>query len=274
MDVPPQQTTLAVETTTADSTTEETRSLEKTSRVTEATEPAVSVQTSVNFTSSSDVFEDFQPSNYYGADGNPIFERPSPGFGHEVFHKPQLFARPNSQFLGPPKSADNNNTHKNNVVFPRATQKHYSEYSQYENQPNEPVESKGPYKFTTAVLPQPQSRDPYKLLTTGVLLPQPQSAKPLKHDYDSGSLQPVSYYDENLYERHFGKTHLHGKEVWAYPDEPPPKFHHGGGSVAVHKKDPWRSVLKVLATILPVGLLLASFPPTVIKVNSTQYPYQ
>ncbi|XP_016663153.1 uncharacterized protein LOC100574016 [Acyrthosiphon pisum] len=227
-----------------DTTTEETKSSEKISQVTEAT--AVSVQTSVNFSSFSPsaVFEDFKPSNYYRPDGNPIFERPSPQVSHEVFHKPEYFARPNNQANKlPTKSKDNN------VIFPQATQEHYSQYSQFDNRSNGP-ESRGPYKFTEA-LPQHQF-------------------KPMKHDF--GGELPSSAYDNNFYERHFGK--YHGNEMSQYPDiiHEPPKIYHS--VTTARKKDPWRSMLKVLATILPVGLLLASFPPTVIKVNSTQYPYQ
>jgi len=230
-------------TKTTDTTTEATKSVEKIPRVTEAT--AVSVQTSVNFSSygPKEVFEDFKPSNYYRPDGNPIFERPNLQVTHEGFHRPQYFARPNNQeHQSSPKPGDNN------VVFPQATQEHYSQYSQHDNQSNGP-ESRGPYKFTE-VLPQPQS-------------------KPVKHDF--GGTLPISAYDNNFYERHFGK--YHGKEMSHYPDiiHESPKLHH---SVTTHKKDPWTSMLKVLATILPVGLLLASFPPTVIKVNSMQYPYQ
>jgi len=236
-------------TETSDTTTEETKSLEKISPVTEANS-AVSVQTSVNFSSYSPsvVYEDFKPSNYYRPDGNPIFERPSPQVTHEVFHKPEYFARPNNQTnRSPPKPSDNNN-----IVFPQATQEHYSRYSQYDNNRSNGPESRGPYKFTDNVLPQ-------------------QNSKPMKHDF--GGTLPISAYDNNFYERHFGKYQVN--EFSQYPShiihEPPKNYH---SLTTVHKKDPWRSMLKVLATILPVGLLLASFPPTVIKVNSTQYPYQ
>lgn len=220
--------------------TEKTKSLEKISLVTEAT--AVSVQTSVNFSSygPSVVFEDFKPSNYYRPDGNPIFERPSPQVTHKVFHKPEYFARPNKQtYQLPPKSSDSN------VVFPQATQEHYSQYSHPDNQSNGP-ESRGPYTFTE-VLPQQQS-------------------KPMKHDFGGHG----SAYD-NFYERNFGKYHVNEMSQYSDIIHGPPKVYH---SVTAHKKDPWKSMLKVLATILPVGLLLASFPPTVIKVDSKQYPYQ
>ncbi|XP_025204324.1 uncharacterized protein LOC112601106 isoform X2 [Melanaphis sacchari] len=223
--------------------TEETKNLEKIALVTEAT--AVSVKTSVNFSSYGPnvVFEDFKPSNYYRPDGNPIFERPSPQVTHEVFHKPEYFARPNKQtYQLPPKSSDSN------VVFPQATNEYYSQYSHNDNRSNG-LESRGPYKFTE-VLPQPQS-------------------KPMKHDF--GGMQHISASDNNFYEKHFGK--YYGNEMSQYSDiiHEPPKLYH---SVTTHKKDPWKSMLKVLATILPVGLLLASFPPTVIKVDSKQYPYQ
>ncbi|XP_060842958.1 uncharacterized protein LOC132923142 isoform X1 [Rhopalosiphum padi] len=243
-------------TETTDTTTENTKSLEKIPRVTEETkslekislvteDTAVSVQTTVNFSSYSPsvVFEDFKPSNYYRPDGNPIFEKPSPQVTNKVFHKPEYFARPNKQtYQLPPKPNDSN------VVFPQATQEHYYQYSHHDNRSNGP-ESRGPYKFTE-VLPQPQS-------------------KPMKHDF--GGTQHTSAYDYNSYERHFGK--YHGNEMSQYSDiiHEPPKIYH---SVTTHKKDPWKSMLKVLATILPVGLLLASFPPTVIKVDSKQYPYQ
>ncbi|XP_027850436.2 uncharacterized protein LOC114129796 isoform X1 [Aphis gossypii] len=222
--------------------TEETKSFEKISLVTEAT--AVSVQTSVNFSSykPSVVFEDFKPSNYYRPDGNPIFERPSPQFTHEIFHKPEYFARPNKQtYQLPPKSSESN------VVFPQASQEHYSQYSHPDNRSNGP-ESRGPHTFAE-VSPQPQS-------------------KPMKHDF--GGAQHASAYD-NFYERHFGKYHVNEMSQYSDIMHGPPKVYH---SVTSHKKDPWKSMLKVLATILPVGLLLASFPPTVIKVDSKQYPYQ
>ncbi|XP_022172876.1 uncharacterized protein LOC111035533 [Myzus persicae] len=232
-------------TETTDTTTEELKSLEKISVVTQAT--AVSVHTSVNFSSykPSEVFEDFKPSNYYRPDGNPIFERPSPEVANQVFLKPQYFVKPDNQTnRSSPKPSDNN------VVFPQATQEHYSQYSQYDDRSNGP-ESRGPYKFTE-VSPR-------------------QQFKPMKHDF--GGTLPIGAYDNNYYERHFGKYHV--KEMSHYPDiihEPPKVYHHS--VTTAHKKDPWKSMLKVLATILPVGLLLASFPPTVIKVNSTQYPYQ
>uniref|UniRef100_A0A2S2QCF8 Uncharacterized protein n=1 Tax=Sipha flava TaxID=143950 RepID=A0A2S2QCF8_9HEMI len=229
---------------TTDPTTEETtvKSSETVAQVTEAT--AVSVKSSVNFSSSyvpSEVYEDFKPSNYYRPDGNPIYEKPSTYVNPEIFHGTQHFQRPNG-LVNPsltPKPDDKN------IVFPQASHDHIIQHSNRSNGP----EFRSPYKYTE-IFTQP---------------------KPMKHDYGE-TVPKFSEYDNSFYEKYFGR--YYGNEMSHYPDlvhEPPKSYH----SVAIrHKKDPWRSMLSVLATILPVGLLLASFPPTVIKVNSTQYPSQ
>ncbi|XP_050424510.1 uncharacterized protein LOC126835757 isoform X2 [Adelges cooleyi] len=211
---------------------------EKVLQVTEAT--AVSVKSTINVSSVRpiEVFEDFQPSNYYRPDGNPIFEKPSPPVRQEIFYKPSYFNIPPSHLIYQlPKRPDTG------VVFPQATQEHYSEHQYNKSQP-------------------PEFRSPMKY---GEVLPQ---FKPIKHD--SGEITPNfnnDFNDKNV-------RNYHGNEMAHYPDivhEPPMSYHH---SLAKKKVDPWKSVLKVMASLLPIGILFASFPPTVIRVNSTQNPYQ
>lgn len=202
--------------TTTDATdpiTEKTKTLDKSLDVTEAT--AVSVQTSVNVSSksfgSAEVFEDFKPSTYYRPDGNPIFERPSPEVTHEVFYKPEYFRRPESPSVNKPQPKPDDK----NVVFPEATQKRYTEHVQYNNKSNEP-ESRGPNKVKNEIIVLPQT-------------------KPMKHDFGE---MPVNfdYYDNNFYERQFGKHPGNEMLPSYYPDmvhEPPRTYH---SSVGLRKK--------------------------------------
>lgn len=223
MDVP--TTTTVVSDTTADTTTidESLTDLEKSSRqATEAT-VAVSVRTSINVSSYNDpkeVFEDFKPSNYYRPDGNPIFERPSTQVSREVFHKPEYFRRPDDYYL-PVYQLSPKQEYKN-TVFPigtAATQKRYSELVRHNNQSkNGSTESRGDNPYTFA-----------EVSTKSF-------SKPVKHDSGDIPLPDFGTYDNNFYERHFGK--YYGNEMSHYPDKihEPPKFSYHGGNSAIRKK--------------------------------------
>lgn len=132
---------------------------------------------------------------------------------HEVFYNPQYFKRPNHLVypLTPPK------TEEKNIVFPKTSLQDDHNFKQIEyNDNNNGLESRSPHKVTEAQFP----------------ISNFQFSKPMKHD--SGEIIPIfNSYDNNLYERHFGK--YHGKETSHYPANiihEPPNFYHS----VIHKK--------------------------------------
>jgi len=232
-------------TTTTEATTKESAkrsTVDKTSQVTEATavETAVSVRTTVNVTSSSsssslspsnyiprEVFEDFEPSNYYEPDGEPKFEKPSPQVVREVFRQPEYFWRPDDQTLRNAPSPKSNGTR--NVVFPQPTptttiQRHnHFERHRFDGQTDE-SSHKSPHASSADVSFR---------------------SKPAKHD--SGEFLPPdfggAYHDGgDFYERvYFGGSQHSGHEMSPYhrPDvlHAPLKSYHGVGLTTTrHKK--------------------------------------
>ncbi|XP_050549154.1 uncharacterized protein LOC126910549 [Daktulosphaira vitifoliae] len=198
---------------------------------------AVSVESSVNVSSirPSEVFENFLPSNYYKPNENPIFEKPSPHIKGEVFYRPSYFNRPPNRF-----TYQLTRNKENGIISPQATQEYYSE-SNYNKSLQ--LESKSPAKY-------------------GEILPQ---FKPMKHDFG----EYVPNYTPKL-----NVGNYHNDEMLHYPDETYESPIHNYHSQIKRKINPWSSVVTVLASLLPIGLLFASLPPTIIRVNSTQNSYQ
>ncbi|VVC25690.1 Hypothetical protein CINCED_3A025276 [Cinara cedri] len=242
--------------------------------VTAVTATAVSVRSFLNVSSPfspSQVFEDFKPSTHYRPhDGDPVREKLDPGqVTSEPFYEPRHLKRPDAAAYDRPTPKPNE---KKVMAFPTVAattrERYYSAGGHVQYDGNNNVRSNGPAA---------EPRSPYAF---NVVLPQ---YKPIKHDAGEGQLLPPNFVhrDNDLYDKHFGKQYHGNNDMISnsyYPDavqDGPPKSSYHNTAITTHKKkDPWRSLLSVLATILPVGLLLASFPPTIIKVNSTQYPYQ
>lgn len=147
---------------------------------------AVSVKSSVNVSSvhPGEVFEDFQPSNYYRPNGNPIFEKPSPQVKGEIFYRPSYFDRPPDRV-----TYQLTRNRDNGILSPQATRDYYSESNYNKSQH---IESKSPGKY-------------------GEVLPQ---FKPVKHDF--GEFTPPNY-SPKLNEKIVGN--YHNDEMSHYPDE-------------------------------------------------------